>query len=106
HIVGIVLVEPPEEQNAVGVHVSYDDVKTPLCLLDEHVVMQDVAQTDQTVEPISAPFIRPASLGIVETDAGHGVIGGPRSLELLIVLVHVPRVAIHGCQAPVAEPTS
>ena len=63
HIVGIVLVEPPQEQDAVGVHVGDDDVETPFRLLDERVVVQDIAQADQAVEPVSAAFIRPCPLG-------------------------------------------
>ena len=58
-VVGIVLVEPPQEQDAVGVHVVDDHVETPFRLLDERVVVQDIAQTDQAVEPVSAAFIGP-----------------------------------------------
>ena len=68
HIVGIVLVEPPQEQDAVGVHVGDDDVETPFCLLDERFVVEDIAQADQPVEPVSAAFIGPAALAASRDD--------------------------------------
>jgi len=61
-VVGIAPVEPPEKEQAVGVHVVGHGVEPPFRLLDHRVIVQSETQAGQAIEPIPSPFVRPGAL--------------------------------------------
>ncbi len=103
-VVGIVAVEPPEEEQAVGVHVVGHGVQPFFRLCDQRFVVQGVTQAAQTIEPVAAPFVRPGALVPEESFTGHLVVGSPGPLELVVILVHVTGETVPCRQAPVAQP--